>query len=111
MTWRFQAGPGHTLAQLHAGLEQGLDAGLEYLRGESMKQVPVDEGTLMRSATVSREGLSGAVSYDTVYAARQHEETEWQHPNGRKAKYLEDPMTQDRQGILRAIAEASKWED
>ena len=110
--FKFTPGPGMTdvLLSVEERLGRGLDAGLEYLRAESMKQVPHQEGILESSARTSRDGLTGAVSYDTPYAARQHEETEWQHLNGRKAKYLEDPMVQDRAGILRAIAAAARFE-
>lgn len=111
-TFRFTPGPGmvDALVGVQGRLERGLDAGLEYLRAESMKQVPHQEGILQGTARTSRDGLTGAVSYDTPYAARQHEETEWQHKNGRKAKYLEDPMVQDRAGILRAIADAARFD-
>lgn len=106
---RFTARPGspNVEQQVHAALVEGLRDGLEHLRGVSMRQVPHAEGVLQNTARVtidtSGDGIRGAVSYDTPYAARQHEEVSWLHPNGRKAKYLEDPMNTERGAILRAI--------
>lgn len=87
-----------------AAAEEGLQRGLEHLLAESRKIVPLDEGTLERSGRVIRRGLEGAVSYDTVYARRQHEELTWKHAPGRKAKYLEGPLNSERDVILRLMA-------
>jgi hypothetical protein len=83
---------------------EGLRRALEHVLSESRKQVPLDEGTLERSSRVDVDGLEGAVSYDTVYAVRQHEELTWRHLPGRKAKYLEDPMMSERPVMLRLMA-------
>lgn len=93
----------------------------ELLLGEAQRQAPVEEGTLRGSGTITlivngnRFEGSGAlaaataaaifaalegrtveveaeVSFNTVYAARQHEELTWQHPKGGNAKYLERPL-------------------
>jgi hypothetical protein len=34
------------------------------------------------------------VSFNTIYAARQHEELEWKHPKGGQAKYLESVISE-----------------
>lgn len=83
--------------------EEGLQRGLEHVLAESRKIVPLKEGTLERSGRVVREGLNGAVSYDTVYARRQHEELTWKHLPGRSAKYLEIPMNSQRDVVLRLM--------
>lgn len=70
-----------------------LDA-LEHLAEVSKQQVPIDTGALRDSAcvvTVGGNGSEGTVSYNMPYAIVQHENTTFQHPHGRKAKYLEDP--------------------
>lgn len=84
--------------------EEGLRRALEHTLGESKKLVPLDEGTLERSGTVNVNGLEGVISYDTVYAVRQHEETTWRHAPGRSAKYLEIPMNSERDVMLRLMA-------
>ncbi|MFD8027815.1 minor capsid protein [Streptomyces sp. NPDC059717] len=83
---------------------EGLQRGLEHVLAESRKLVPLDEGTLERSGRVDVDGLDGAVSYDTVYAARQHEELTWKHLPGRSAKYLEIPMNREWDVVLRLMA-------
>ncbi|MEV8431997.1 hypothetical protein ACWHLZ_28075 [Streptomyces chartreusis] len=82
----------------------GLRRALEHLLAESRKIVPLDEGTLERSGRVDVDGLNGSVSYDTVYAVRQHEELTWKHLPGRSAKYLEKPMNSERDVMLRLMA-------
>lgn len=83
---------------------EGLEKGLEHVLGVSNNQVPLDEDTLQRSGRVVRDGLDGAITYDTVYARRQHEELDWKHLPGRKAKYLEDAMNSEREVVLRLMA-------
>ncbi|MFC8945911.1 minor capsid protein [Streptomyces rochei] len=82
---------------------QGLRRGLQHVLAESQKIVPLDEGTLERSGKVDVDGLEGSVSYDTVYARRQHEELTWRHLPGRSAKYLERPMNSERPVVLRMM--------
>jgi hypothetical protein len=85
---------------------RGLGLAMEHLLTESRKQVPIEEGTLERSgvAVVDEQNLVGAVSYDTIYAVRQHEELGWRHDEGRKAKYLEDPHREEADTMLALIA-------
>lgn len=94
------------------GAGRGLFLAAEYVLGESQRQVPLDEGPLQQSgvASVDEGQLVAAVSYDTVYAARQHEELGWRHKAGRKAKYLEHPLTQTRPQQGRIIAGEVKKE-
>lgn len=77
------------------GAVKGLRHAVEHLLQVSRTLVPVEETTLERSGTpsVDEASLTGAVSYDTPYAVRQHEEMDWRHDEGRQAKYLEQPMT------------------
>lgn len=83
---------------------EGLQRALEHTLGEANKLVPLDEGTLRRTGRVNVDGLNGAISYDTVYAVRQHEEMDWKHLPGRQAKYLEQPMNTERDVMLRLMA-------
>jgi hypothetical protein len=89
-----------------AGAARGLALAMEHLLTESRKQVPIEEATLERSgvAVVDEENLVGAVSYDTVYAVRQHEELDWRHDAGRKAKYLEDPHRDEASTMTALVA-------
>lgn len=76
-----------------AGGRKGTWSALDYLATESKKQVPLDQGPLMHSCVVdvNEDGSEGTVSYDEPYAIVQHENMQFRHQRGRKAKYLEDP--------------------
>lgn len=86
----------------------GLQQGAEHLLQASRARVPLEEGTLERSgvASADRSSLTAAVSYDTVYACRQHEELTWKHAPGRTAKYLEGPANEERETIGEIVAAA-----
>jgi hypothetical protein len=76
------------------GAARGLMKGAEHVLEEANRLVPIEEATLLRSGVPSVDdgALRAAVSYDTVYACRQHEELTWRHDAGRQAKYLETPI-------------------
>lgn len=65
---------------------------------------PIEEATLIRSGTTSQEGLKAAVSYDTPYARRQHEETTYRHDGGRRAKWLELTFKEEEQAARDYLA-------
>lgn len=90
----------------HEAAAKGLKKALEHLLQKSREQVPHEEGTLERSGTVVVDDgeLVGAVSYDTPYAIRQHEDLTLRHDEGRKAKFLEDPADEERATMLELIA-------
>ena len=90
-------------AQIREAAERGLMLGAEHVLTESNKIVPHDEGTLMRSGGVDADGLTAAVSYDTPYAVRQHEEMDYQHESGRHAKYLETTFAEEADTVGRII--------
>lgn len=95
-------------ARITAASVAGLTLAAEHLLQVSRTEVPIDEATLERSgvASVDEEDLTAAVSYSTPYAVRQHEELGYRHAAGRKAKYLEDPMNNERETLLAIIATA-----
>ena len=110
---------------------EGLKDALLYVADESQKRAPVDTGDLRGSVLVEMDntviakgnengGLSitgdapenstkGSVSYNTPYAANQHEHTEYAHPLGGQAKYLESVLTGEKDRILQLIA--GEWEE
>ncbi|MDX3398447.1 minor capsid protein [Streptomyces sp. ME01-18h] len=91
---------------LRAAAARGLLLAAEHVLAESQEVVPLDEGPLQNSGTASvNEGdLAAAVSYDTPYAVRQHEELDYRHAPGRTAKYLERPLNAERQQVQALIA-------
>jgi hypothetical protein len=95
-----------------AGAVQGLRLGSEHVLEVSRLLVPIEEGTLERSgvASVDEGELRAAVSYDTVYAVRQHEEMTWRHDPGRQAKYLEQPLHTEKPKVLQIFQREIKRE-
>lgn len=85
---------------------RALAAGAEFILAQSNLKVPLEEGTLERSGavTIGDGGDEAAVSYDTVYAVRQHEELTWRHDPGRQAKYLESTLDEDGETALALMA-------
>lgn len=77
----------------------------EYVLGEAVAQVPHEDGDLQSSGKVSVDPATktAAVSFDTPYAVRQHEDMTYKHDAGRKAKYLEGPMNEAAQGPAQKI--------
>ncbi|OKI47233.1 hypothetical protein [Micromonospora sp. CB01531] len=94
------------IAIIEGAEPDGLLLAAEHLLTVSRTEVPIEEATLERSgvASVDESALTAAVSYDTEYAVRQHEEMTWRHDEGRKAKYLEDPMHNERDTMLELAA-------
>jgi hypothetical protein len=87
------------------GTDRGLRLGSEHLLGESRKLVPHEEGVLENSGKTSFDDSThtAAVSFDTPYAAVQHEDLSFQHDDGRQAKYLEQPMHTEAGAIARLV--------
>ena len=84
-------------AKERAAAAHGLYLWAEEVLTQATKVVPLapSGGTLQRSGKAFPPGpgeLKAAVSYDTPYAVRQHEELDYHHAPGRTAKYLETPL-------------------
>ena len=91
---------------------RGLMLGAEHVLEEANRIVPIEESTLLKSGTPSVDvpTLRAAVSYDTPYAVRQHEELTWQHDAGHQAKYLEQPLNSEKPKVELLIAREIKRE-
>jgi hypothetical protein len=87
----------------HAG--DGIDDAIELLLAASRAVVPVLSEDLYKSGKASRDRLTGLVSYNTVYAVRQHEELDYRHAPGKQAKYLEQPFNELQAQMIQAIAD------
>lgn len=67
----------------------------EIVGGAAQRDAPILEGILRGSedveVTVNRFAgtVRATISFNTPYAAKQHEELSYNHPRGGKAKYLE----------------------
>lgn len=108
------------------GSTKGLANALMDVAEESQKRAPVDTGNLRGSVMVELDGETyaegskeggvsivasvpetaerGTVSYNTPYAAQQHEQINYDHPRGGQSKYLESVLVEESDRILQTIA-------
>jgi len=79
------------------GMYEASELAVEVIGNKSQEQVPFDIGTLRDSWEVKplKGEIGFEMSYNTDYAHRLHEHPEYKFKNGRKAKYLEDPIEQN----------------
>lgn len=103
---------GRLPAATRRGALRAVALGAEHVLGKSSKLVPIEEGTLSRSGKTSAEmqgdAAVAAVSYDTPYAVRQHEEMGYRHDPGRQAKYLEGPMGSEAKTVAKIYAQVTR---
>lgn len=91
---------------LRSALERGLGVAAEHVLTVSNARVPHEEGTLERSGATSQDGYTVAISYDTPYAVRQHEDLSYRHDDGRQAKYLESALNDEARTVGDIVAQA-----
>lgn len=105
-TWQVRINK-NLLPETKKSAARGLMLAAEHLLQVSNTHVPHEEGTLERSgvASVDEANLRAAVSYDTPYAARQHEDLTARHDEGRTSKYLENAGNSEAKTIGKIIAE------
>lgn len=105
--WTFKVGaPVEDVARGAAA--RGLALAAEHVLDVAGESVPIEEGTLARSGrtSVDPEELRAAVSYDTPYAVRQHEDMTLRHDEGRSAKFLERALVSEQDTCRRIVADA-----
>lgn len=94
------------------GAVKGLHLAAEHLLSLAQAVVPLQEGILQGTGAtdVDDSALEASVYFDTVYAARQHEEVTWRHDPGRQAKYLEEPYVRSGRQLREIVAAAIRRE-
>lgn len=79
------------------------------LLGKAIDLAPVDKGDLRGSGTVKPDGDNAVdIGFTEPYAVYQHEHTEFKHPKGGQAKYLEQPFRQNTPKYIDDIAEVNR---
>ena len=83
--------------RLRNALERAVALASNDLLGRAQRRAPIDEGTLRGSGHASDPVWRGShvesvVSFNTPYAAVQHERLDYVHRTGGEAKYLEGPL-------------------
>lgn len=87
-------------------LESALD-----LQQRSSDEAPVKDGDLRGDAGIDDSRLQAddfvLVGYNLPYALIQHERLDFEHPQGGKAKFLEDPFEKNAKKYIDHIAAAA----
>lgn len=78
------------------------------LLGKSVERAPVDTGDLRGSGFAEVNGNETTVGFTAVYALRQHEELQYNHPQGGEAKYLENPLKENTNKYIQWLKESTK---
>lgn len=132
---KFAASCEAVIRNVGSATRRGTEQACQEILEESLKQVPRDTGTLASTAfyevqrrmatknytyegTVGYAGMSGAgVAHDrlnaksrvmaSAYAVRVHEDLDASHPNGGKAKFLEDPVREYGRVHFKRVAETA----
>lgn len=87
--------------------KKGFKEVCEDLIGKSINLAPVDIGDLRGSGHVEyKNDFDANVGFNEPYAIKQHEHTEYEHPKGGQAKYLEQPFRENIDKYIKHIAEA-----
>lgn len=63
------------------------------------------EGLERLAKSVGTGEIVASVTVDQPYAQRQHEELEWAHPRGGRAKYLESPLLENAAHLVQTAAD------
>lgn len=105
-----------TVASLvNAKTEVGVQLAAEYLRGKANVTIPRASGAMQATGDVTREREGWVVSYDTPYAAYQHEE-DLRHPDPTNPEssplgeryWLKNAGEREHDEMLAIIAKAAK---
>lgn len=84
--------------------ESAIDDVLDYLLETANRTIPIENHALEESGGTSRDGLNGSVFYDEIYAPKQHEEMDYRHDPGRRAKWLELTFKEEKDKCIERLA-------
>ncbi|MFI6886756.1 hypothetical protein [Streptosporangium canum] len=98
--------PEQLSAQIKRSAVLGLTKSAEHVLRMAKHNTPHESGDLERSgaASVDPPNLVAAVSFNTPYAVRQHEEVSYDHPKKGEAKYLENALRDESAAVLKILA-------
>lgn len=87
--------------KIRTAMRSAMHNALDHVLDEANKMVPHDEGTLQGTGTVTlhKIKLTGYVSYNTPYAVRLHEHPEYNFQRGRRGKWLEIAVEQEKSSV------------
>lgn len=96
------------IRRIRSGGARGTTRAGEQLKTYSVPLAPLRDSPLRNSANVdpateSQAEPQAVLVFATPYAAKQHEEMDYQHDDG-QAKYVEEPMNEHQRDLIGIIA-------
>lgn len=92
------------LANVRAGIEEGLREGGDIILTESNLDSPTLTGDMDSTGHVEVAGNEAGVGYDHPGVRKQHENTWYAHPQGDKPKFLENAVSTKADDVFEALA-------
>lgn len=86
-------------------IERALQRAAEELLDDSNRYAPKDTGELVDSGSITVDDLTATVRYTARHAVPQHEKTEYRHPRGGQAKFLQQAMDDAQSKLLGIVGE------
>lgn len=98
----------HLTKRLRSSANRALLEVAEDALSESNDRAPYEEGHLIRSGEVTAfpEQLKVAITYDTDYAVKQHEDPTLHHPRQGEHHWLENTVEQNSDRYFEHVAES-----
>ena len=97
-THGFEGKASELIAQAIPAIKQEWNEPIVTIVNQSKNECPFLHGPLVESESEEWEqtetSLQVSIGYNTAYALIQHENMDFHHLGGKKAKYLEDPIKQ-----------------
>ena len=90
--------------RVKAAFPAALAKAMEHVRGEAVRQTPVETGNLAGSAAVTVTGNHAELKYPGPYARYQHYGMDFHHNTG-NALFLELPMVQEAPKVFNILSE------
>lgn len=105
--------PDALIAEVNQAAGRGLYLAAEHVLTTAAPRTPWESGDLQRSGdpkerpgsvAVDHGRLQAALGYDIPYAARQHEELDWNHPIMGEPKWLEKTLRDEADNVKAIVA-------
>lgn len=97
---------GPALAAAAEGSKKGLEKASEIVLAMANAHAPLDTGNLIGTGRVDWDGKEATVYYDTVYAARLHQNPKWHFQHGRQGKWLRTACLKSKPSVLQYFKDA-----
>jgi len=102
--WEFDLHLDRVDEAVKAAIPVALGKAMEHVRGEAVKQTPVESGNLAGSAGVTVKDNEATLLFPGPYARYQHYGLDFHHNHG-NALFLELPMVTEAPKVIEIIAD------